>query len=76
MPKFRKKPIVVEAVQYDPDEEYDDVARYPNDVYGYIDTLEGTMLVSPSDWIITDIAGEKYLCKPDIFDATYELVEE
>jgi len=41
----------------------------------YIKTLEGNMLVSSGDWIITGVAGEKYPCKPDIFEATYEAVE-
>ena len=44
--------------------------------HGWIDTLEGGHNVCPGDWIITGIAGEKYPCKPDIFEQTYELVEE
>jgi len=39
-------------------------------------TLEGPHHVSPGDWIITGVKGERYPCKPDIFAATYELVEE
>ena len=39
-----------------------------------IETLEGTMYANEGDWIITGIKGEKYPCKPDIFEATYELV--
>jgi len=42
--------------------------------HGWIDTLEGCHIVCPGDWIITGIKGERYPCKPDIFDATYELV--
>ena len=38
-------------------------------------TLEGTMTVSPGDWIIRGVAGEFYPCKPDIFDRTYEACE-
>ena len=41
-----------------------------------IQTLEGEYIVSDGDWIITGIKGEKYPCKPDIFEATYEPVEE
>lgn len=41
----------------------------------YIGTLEGTMTVSPGDWIIRGVKGELYPCKPDIFFATYEPVE-
>lgn len=38
--------------------------------------LEGDLKVSPGDWIITGVKGEKYPCKPDIFEATYEQVEQ
>ena len=58
--KFQKKPIVVEA--------------YQTDVEITIDTLEGRMVASPGDWIITGVHGEKYPCKPDIFEKTYEPV--
>ena len=59
--KFRKKHVVVEAYQTDKKE--------------VIHTLEGDMIASPGDWIITGINGEKYPCKPDIFEETYEKVE-
>ena len=39
-------------------------------------TKEGAMEISSGDWIITGIAGERYPCKPDIFEATYETVDE
>ena len=45
-------------------------------VHGWIDTLEGHHIVCPGDWIITGIAGEMYPCKPDIFEKTYEKVED
>lgn len=41
-------------------------------VHGWIDTLEGGHIVCPGDWVITGIKGERYPCKPDIFEATYE----
>ena len=44
--------------------------------HGWIDTLEGGHIVCPGDWIITGVKGERYPCKPDIFKATYEEVEE
>ena len=44
--------------------------------HGWIDTLEGGHTVCPGDWIITGVKGEHYPCKPDIFEATYERVEE
>lgn len=40
--------------------------------HGWIDTLEGGHVVCPGDWIITGVQGERYPCKPDIFEATYE----
>ena len=41
-------------------------------VHGWIDTLEDGHNVCPGDWIITGVKGERYPCKPDIFEATYE----
>lgn len=43
--------------------------------HGWIDTLEGGHIVCPGDWIITGIKGERYPCKPDIFEATYDEVK-
>lgn len=42
--------------------------------HGWIDTLEGGHIVCPGDFIITGVKGERYPCKPDIFEATYEKV--
>ena len=42
----------------------------------YIKTLEGKHLITKGDWIITGIQGERYPCKPDIFNETYDAVEE
>lgn len=87
--KFRKKPVVVEAIQFlgrknwfecwifvdtaDPILEvtYDDEKETLT-----IPTLEGDHLATKGDWIIKGVAGECYPCKPDIFDLTYEKVEE
>ena len=44
--------------------------------HGWIDTLEGGHTVCPGDWIITGVQGERYPCKPDIFEQTYEPVED
>lgn len=53
---------------------------FPNDPdyvnHILISTLEGDMKALPGDWIIKGISGEFYPCKPDIFEATYELVDE
>jgi hypothetical protein len=40
-----------------------------------IETLEGTMIGEPGDWIIRGVNGEFYPCKPDIFAKTYEPFE-
>ena len=47
----------------------------PHHVHGWIDTLEQGHRVCPGDWIITGVKGERYPCKPDIFEATYELAD-
>ena len=47
----------------------------PFHAHGWIDTLEGGYKVCPGDWIITGIRGERYPCKDDIFNATYESVD-
>jgi len=50
--------------------------RFTMHAHGWIDTLEGGHTVCPGDWIITDVKNERYPCKPDIFEMTYEPVEE
>lgn len=42
----------------------------------YINTLEGKHYISRGDYIITGVMGERYPCKPDIFEMTYELVDD
>ena len=78
--KFRKKPVVVEATQWfkDGDHPAVRVSRFTpvTERLYLIDTLEGAMTVTPGDWIITGVKGEHYPCKPDIFEATYERVDE
>ncbi len=76
MPKFRKKPIVIDAEQWFPGKEIEGVIVCPQGIQiPCIITLEGNLRVSPGDWIITGVNGEKYPCKPDIFDKTYEMLE-
>lgn len=81
--KFRKKPVVIEAVRYDGWNMVElvsfagakiSVARSANRPV-WIDTDEGTMRASVGDWIIKGIKGEFYPCKPDVFQATYEPAE-
>ena len=52
-----------------------EVGKAPVMVDMKIKTLEGEMQVSVGDYIIKGVKGEFYPCKPDIFEATYELVE-
>jgi hypothetical protein len=73
LPKFRKKPVVVEVEQWLPGKKIDGV--FGDEDGHFIVTLEGMHRVSPGDYIITGVKGEKYPCKPDIFEATYEPVE-
>lgn len=84
--KYRKKPVVIEAIQF-LDEGHDVLAlsdfMEQNLVIDYaipdkpvlkIATLEGVMMASVGDYIIKGVKGEFYPCKPDIFEATYEKV--
>lgn len=77
--KFRKKPVVIEAIQFD--HNLDDISiAFPDwplrlsDGNLIIPTMEGDMIASPGDWIIQGVKGEIYPCKPDVFEATYEAV--
>jgi hypothetical protein len=93
MPKFRKRPVVIEAEEYR--EGLEDGFVPFNDLIfteyihlsaicaqaglpgvPYIKTLEGNHYISPGDYIITGVEGERYPCKPGIFKQTYEPVEE
>ena len=79
MGRFRKKPVVIEAIQYDGHNAIAVLAwaktdSITEDFMGgiEIETLEGTMRAEVNDWIIKGIKGEFYPCKPDIFAATYD----
>lgn len=102
--KYRKKPVIIEAIQWDGKNLVDvsaflcnqtrkeilkeinlsDISRKKWDDYESIvlddgldiDTLEGRMEASIGDYIIKGVHCEFYPCKPDIFDKTYEEVEE
>lgn len=87
--KYRKKPVVIEAVQWN-GHNFADICKFMNCVPDVcakelcngkpsiilIQTLEGVMEASVYDYIIKGVNGEFYPCKPDIFAKTYELVEE
>lgn len=89
--KYRKKPVEIEAFQYDGDIVYSpDIPCVPDWAFAalgdgtmyyegqgelYIKTLEGDHHVSPGDYIIRGVQDELYACKPDIFEQTYEPAE-
>ena len=90
--KYRKKPIVIEAIQYTGNNDHklklwsngtvysspvlEITKENPTGSYLQIKTLEGIMTAIVGDWIIRGVQGEYYPCKPDIFEQTYEKVEE
>ena len=82
--KYRKKPVVIEAMQITDDNKdqvfnwvtcnkYADFDSEENPILK-IQTLEGDMVANLNDYIIKGVNGEFYPCKPDIFDKTYEKV--
>lgn len=84
--KYRKKPVVIEAVQfYDNHDSLTKLSSLGLDPVNVshaipsmpvlkIETLEGTMTATEGDYIIKGVQGEFYPCKPDIFEQTYEEV--
>jgi hypothetical protein len=79
---YRKKPVVIEAIQWIGDNE-PEIAEFVTVEHSFeypestvtIPTLEGNLTASSGDWVIKGIQGEFYPCKPDIFEATYEPVD-
>ena len=82
--KYRKKPVIIEAIQYTGDN-YNEICDFvgkelktpliqyqPLEIM--IETLEGNMVAQVNDFIIKGVHGEFYPCKPDIFEKTHELV--
>lgn len=95
MAKYRKKPVVIEAYEYEGDFvssgnwtapdwvneaynngilAYKEVGDTPPELY--VKTIEGDMKCNYKDYIIKGVKGELYPCKPDIFEETYEQVDE
>jgi len=60
--KFRKKPVVIDAIQME--KEF------------VVDTMEGQMKGKAGDYLITGVRGEQYPCDKEIFEETYDKVEE
>lgn len=92
MAKFRKKPVVIEAMQYtDSIPSNHRLKDWAGDELNWVwgtrkdgsvgpmirlETLEGGIFAVPGDWIVKGVKGEFYPCKPDIFEQTYDLVED
>jgi hypothetical protein len=74
MAKYRKKPVVIDAEQFNGTNIPQGMLKEPTEINGYINTLEGRMTVSIGDFVIKGVNGEFYPCKPDIFEKTYEKV--
>lgn len=78
--KYRKKPVVIEAIQWTGDNKEQMKQFIKNNIYFtgngelHIFTLEGEMSAAVGDYIIKGINNEYYPCKPDIFEKTYERV--
>ncbi len=91
MAKFRKRPVEVEAVQLTEDADWEQIAKWCGgklsnmelantgeyETLLYMQTLEAKKHIAcEGDWVIQGVRGEFYSCKPDIFEATYEPVED
>lgn len=78
--KFRKKPIIIEAVQYQGNIFiHPHICRAPGEnekaYLTNVNVAGDEIYLDEGDWIITGINGEHYPCKPDIFEKSYEPVE-
>ena len=89
MAKYRKKPVIIDAWQFTKENYINKVPAIFRDgdislwsqhggevIEGEILTLEGKMKVNENDYIIKGVNGEYYPCKPNIFEQTYELIEQ
>ncbi len=89
MHKYRKKPVIIEAIQFKDDPKtLVEISKFmngtsrpvrvsyddPENPAILIETLEGVMRADAGDYIIKGVQGEYYPCKPDIFEQTYEKV--
>lgn len=85
--KYKKKPVVIEALKFNTEidyivmvakwgNEFESKTRYKELCFVCVDTLEGQMICAKGDYIIKGVKGEFYPCKPDIFEMTYDKVED
>lgn len=83
--RYKKKPVVVEAIQWNGDNRKEVFDFCPLSYFTYnpetdsldlkIKTLEGHMIATEGDFIIKGVKGEYYPCKPDIFEITYDSID-
>lgn len=87
MSKYRKKPVIIDAFQYFYSHSFeapdwynkavkDGTVFQAEDGHYCIKTLEGNHYISDNDYVIRGVNGELYPCKPDIFEKTYEKVDD
>lgn len=86
--KYRKRPVVVEAIQWTGDNYADEIQPFLDDADYYLSRSVRRLMIRTLEsgqqyheapigwWIIKGVQGEFYPCKPDIFEATYEPVDE
>ena len=85
MPKYRKKPVVVEALQFTKDN-FDECCAFvgphltdgtsKDEMYVGVETMAGEVGACVGDYIIQGVEGEHYPCEERIFNATHEKVED
>ena len=84
--RYTKRPVTIEAVQFDGTPESaaaimkwvdsaGGTSRYSGESLTIV-TLEGDMKAAPGWWVIRGLAGEHYPCDPDVFAKSYEPAEE
>lgn len=83
MAKYRKRPVVIEAWQWTTGADYSTAPQWAQAVVSHwspthiqVTGNQGVVQADPGDWLIKGVEGEVYPCKPSVFDATYEPVEE
>jgi len=88
MEKFKKKPTVIEATQFNYIDGFDGVETcklaeslglsrkrpFPYSKCWEIETVKGWYIVYDGYWVITDVLGDKYPCNPEVFELTYEAI--
>jgi hypothetical protein len=84
MQKYRQKSTIIEAVQFNPEQQpwpegvvaWKGGPSHGDESYGYITTPTGREHVHAGDWIVRGESGTLHICKDVLFQGTYEPVEE